>query len=170
MILASSLASPAIGTVFWTTLIFLVFFLVLRRFAWKPILSAVKSREEMIKGSLESAEKAREDMKKLQADNEAILRKAREEREVILKEAREVRDKMILEEKDKASGEAEKLIEKARTDIEREKVKALTEIHEQVAYLSVEIASMLIGENLKDINKQNKLIDNYLKELDLNKN
>ncbi len=170
MILASSLASPAIGTVFWTTLIFLVFFLVLRKFAWKPILSAVKSREEMIKGSLESAEKAREDMKKLQADNEAILRKAREEREVILKDAREVRDKMISEAKDKASAEAEKLVDKARIDIEREKVKALTEIHEQVAYLSVEIASILIGENLKDKDKQNKLIDDYLKELDLNKN
>ena len=124
----------------------------------------------MIKGSLEAAEKAREDMKKLQADNEAILRKAREEREVILKEAREVRDKMINEAKDKAATEAEKLVEKARTDIDREKVKALSEIHDQVAYLSVEIASMLIGENLKDIGKQTRLIDKYLKDIDLNRN
>jgi F-type H+-transporting ATPase subunit b len=170
MILASSLASPAIGTVFWTTLIFLMFFLVLRKFAWKPILSAVKSREEMIKGSLEAAEKARDDMKKLQADNEAIIRKAREEREVILKEAREVRDRMINEAKDKASSEAEKLVEKARTDIEREKVKALSEIHDQVAYLSVEIASRLLGEKLRETEKQNKLIDSYLKEIDLSSN
>ena len=170
MILASSLSSPAIGTVFWTTLIFLMFFLVLRKFAWKPILNAVKSREEMIKGSLEAAEKAREDMKKMQTDNEAILRKAREEREVILKEAREVRDKMINEAKDKASSEAEKLVEKARNDIEREKVKALAEIRDQVAYLSVEIASKLLGEKLKETEKQNKLIDNYLNEIDLNRN
>jgi F-type H+-transporting ATPase subunit b len=170
MFLANSLVNPAIGTLFWTTLIFVLFFLILKKFAWKPILNAVKARDEIIKGSLESAEKAREEMKKLQADNEAILRKAREERENILKEARDVRDKLINEAKDKASVEAEKLIEKARQGIEREKAKALYEIHEQVAFLSVEIASKLLGEKLKESEQQNKLIDNYLKEIDLNKN
>jgi len=170
MILASSLTSFPIGTIFWSTLIFTLFFLILRKFAWKPILNAVKARDEMIKGSLESAEKAREEMKKLQTDNEAILRKAREERENILKEARDVRDKIINEAKDKAGDEAEKLIEKARQGIEREKNKALSEIHEQVAYLSVEIASKLLGEKLKESEQQNKLIDNYLKEIDLNRN
>ncbi len=170
MILANSLATPAIGTIFWTVLIFGLFIFLLTKFAWKPILSAVKAREEIIKGSLEAAEKAREDMKKLQTDNEAILRKAREEREEILKEAREVRDKMINEAKDKASDEAEKLIEKARQGIEREKEKALSEIHEQVAFLSVEIASKLLGEKLKESDEQNKLIDNYLKEIENSKN
>ncbi|MBA4321668.1 MAG: ATP synthase F0 subunit B [Odoribacter sp.] len=170
MILANSLANPAIGTIFWSTLIFLCFFLLLAKFAWKPILNAVKARDEIIKGSLESAEKAREDMKKLQADNEAILRKAREERENILKEAREVRDKMINEAKDKASEEAEKLIEKARMGIEREKDKALAEIYDQVAFLSVEIASKLLGEKLKETDQQNKLIDNYMKDIDFKKN
>ena len=170
MILANSLASPAIGTIFWSTFIFLCFFLLLTKFAWKPILNAVKARDEMIKGSLEAAEKAREDMKRLQTDNEAILRKAREERENILKEAREARDKMINEAKGKAGEEAEKLIEKARQGIEREKDKALSEIHEQVAFLSVEIASKLLGEKLKESDQQNKLINNYLKEIDFNKN
>lgn len=170
MILANSLTSFQIGTIFWSTLIFILFFLILRKFAWKPILNAVRARDEMIKGSLESAEKAREEMKKLQTDNEAILRKAREERENILKEARDVRDKIINEAKDKATEEGEKLIEKARQGIEREKNKALSEIHDQVAYLSVEIASKLLGEKLKESEQQNKLIDNYLKEIDLNKN
>jgi F-type H+-transporting ATPase subunit b len=170
MILANSLASPAIGTVFWTTLIFLLFFFLLSKFAWKPILSAVKARDEIIKGSLESAEKAREDMKRLQADNETILKKAREEREIILKEGRDMRDKMINEAKGKASEEGEKLIEKARESIEREKNKALAEIHEQVAYLSVEIASKLLGERLKESEQQSRLIETYLKDMDQNKN
>jgi F-type H+-transporting ATPase subunit b len=170
MILANSLATPAIGTIFWTTVIFTLFFILLRKFAWKPILSAVNARDEIIKGSLEAAEKARDDMKKLQADNETILRKAREERENILKEAREIRDKMINEAKEKAVEEAEKLIEKARLGIEREKDKALSEIHEQVAFLSVEIASKLIGEKLKESEQQSRLIDNYLKDINLNKN
>ena len=149
VLLANSLTTPAIGTIFWTTLIFGLFFLILAKFAWKPILNAVKARDEMIKGSLESAEKARKDMLKLQSDNEAILRKAREEREGILKEAREVRDKLILEAKGKATEEAEKLIEKARAGIESEKRKALSEIREQVTTLSVEIASKIVGEKLR---------------------
>ncbi len=171
MILASnSLITPAIGTLFWTVVIFTLFFLILKKFAWKPVLNTIKQRDEMIKGSLASAEKARKEMVKLQSDNEAILRKAREERESILKEAREVRDKLIAEAKGKASEEAEKLIEKARTGIEREKALALADIREQVASLSVDIASKLLGEKLKQSGEQQKLIDNYLKEVDFNKN
>lgn len=170
ILLANSLTTPAIGTLFWSALIFVLFFLILTKFAWKPILNAVKSRDEMIKGSLESAAKAREEMLKLQSDNEAILRKAREEREGILKEAREVRDKLIFEAKGKAAEEAEELVEKARAAIESEKRKALSEIHEQVATLSVEIASKLLGEKLKQTGEQEKLIDNYLKEINFNKN
>jgi F-type H+-transporting ATPase subunit b len=170
ILLSNSLTTPAIGTIFWSALIFGLFFLILTKFAWKPILNAVKARDEMIKGSLESAEKAKAEMLKLQSDNEAILRKAREERENILKEAREIRDKLISEAKGKATEEAEKLIEKARIGIEGEKRKALSEIHDQVATLSVEIASKLLGEQLKKSGEQGKLIDSYLKEVDFNKN
>lgn len=170
ILLSNSLTTPAIGTIFWTVLIFLLFLFILSKFAWKPILSAVKARDEMIKGSLESAEKAKIEMLKLQKDNEAILRKAREEREGILKEAREVRDKLVAEAKDKAVEEAEKIIEKARAGIESEKRKALSEIHDQVATLSVDIASKLLGEQLKKTSEQEKLIDSYLREIDFNKN
>jgi F-type H+-transporting ATPase subunit b len=170
ILLANSLTTPAVGTLFWSALIFILFFLVLTKFAWKPILGAVKARDEMIKGSLESAERAREEMLKLQSDNEAILRKAREEREEILKEAREVRDTLISEAKGKATAEAEKLIEKARIGIESEKLKAISEIRIQVASLSVEIASKLLGEKLKQSGEQEKLIDNYLDEIDFKKN
>jgi F-type H+-transporting ATPase subunit b len=122
----------------------------------------------MIKGSLASAAKAREEMVKLQSDNEAILRKAREEREVILKEAREVRDKLIAEAKGKATEEAEKIVEKAIAGIEREKAKALSEIHDQVTTLSIDIASKLLGEKLSKTDEQEKLISKYLKDIDLN--
>jgi F-type H+-transporting ATPase subunit b len=170
ILLANSLTSPAIGLIFWSVLIFGLFFGLLTKFAWKPILSAVKAREEMIKGSLASAEKAREDMLKLQSDNEAILKKAREEREVILREARDVRDKLIGEAKTKASEEAEKIVEKAKAGIEREKAQALAEIHEQVASLSIEIASKILGERLEKTEEQAKLINKYIKDVDLNKN
>ncbi len=170
ILLSNSLTTPAIGTLFWTVVIFTMFFLILTKFAWKPILNMVKQREEMIKGSLASAEKARKEMVKLQSDNEAILKKAREERESILKEAREVRDKMIAEAKGKASEEADKIVEKARTGIEREKALALADIREQVANLSVDIASKLLSEKLSQTGEQGKLIDHYLKDIDLKKN
>lgn len=170
ILLANSLTSPGIGIVFWSVVIFGLFFFLLAKFAWKPILSAVRARDEMIKGSLASAAKAREEMLKLQSDNEAILKKAREEREVILKEARDVRDKLIGEAKGKASEEAEKIVQKAKAGIESEKTKALSEIHQQVASLSIDIASKILGEKLVKSEEQTKLIDKYLKDVDLNKN
>ncbi|MBN1107318.1 MAG: F0F1 ATP synthase subunit B [Bacteroidales bacterium] len=168
--LANSLTSPGIGMVIWAFLIFGIFFLVLAKFGWKPILSAVKAREEMIKGSLESAARAREEMKKLQGDNELIIKRARDEREVLLKEAREVREKLIADAKGKASEEAEKIVEKAKTAIEREKAKAMSEIQQQVTTLSIEIASRIIGEKLSKTKEQEELISQYLKEINLNKN
>jgi len=171
MILAgNSLTSPAIGTIFWAVVIFTLFFLILKKYAWKPVLNAIKQRDEMIKGSLASAEKARKDMLQLQSDNEAILRKAREEREDILKEARDVRDRLIAEARSKASLEAGKIVENAKAGIEREKAKALAEIHDQLATLSVEIASKLLGEKLSRTGEQDKLIQKYLKDINLNKN
>jgi F-type H+-transporting ATPase subunit b len=170
LLAGNSLTAVGIGTLFWSVLIFSLFFFLLAKFAWKPIMAAIKQREEMIKGSLESAESARREMQRLQADNEAILRKAREEREVILKEARDVRDRLIAEAKEKATVEAEKIAEKAMTGIEREKAKALSEIHEQVATLSVEIASKLLGEKMTRTEEQEKLINRYLKDIDLKKN
>lgn len=170
LLAGNSLTSPAIGTIFWAVLIFSLFFLILTKFAWKPILSALRQRDEMIKGSLEAAEKARKDMLQLQSDNEAILKKAREEREDILREARDIRDKLIAEAKGRATEEASKIVENAKAGIEREKAKALSEIHDQLATLSVEIASKLLGEKLSRTGEQEKLINRYLEDLNLNKN
>ena len=170
IILANSLTTPAVGTVIWMTLIFSLFFFLLAKFAWKPILGAIKERDETIKGSLEAAERAREEMLKLQSDNEMILRKAREEREAILKDGREIREKLIAEAKTKAEEEAGKMIEKAKADIESEKKKVLLEINEQVVTLSVDIASKLLRSQLSKTAEQEKLIENYLKEVDLIKN
>ena len=170
LLAGNSLTSPAIGTIFWAVLIFTIFFLVLAKFAWKPILSALRQRDDMIKGSLEAAEQARKDMVQLQSDNEAVLRKAREEREDILREARDVRDKLIAEAKGSATQEAAKIVENAKAGIEREKTKALSEIHDQLATLSVEIASKLLGEKLSRTGEQEKLINKYLEDINLNKN
>jgi F-type H+-transporting ATPase subunit b len=170
MLLQSSLASPAIGTVFWTTLIFLMLLFLLWKFAWGPIMKAVQSREDMIRNALESAEKAREEMKVLQADNEVVLRKAREERDKILRDARMAYDRMMTEAKEKSQSESDALVRRAKDLIEREKVTAITEVKREVARLVIEVASKVVGETLKSDAEQLKLIERYIREIEANRN
>jgi len=170
MILANNLTTPDFGTIVWTTIIFLLLLALLRAFAWKPILQAIKAREDSIKGSLESAEDAKREMERLKADNEAIMQEAREERDELLRDARDARDKMISEAKKQAREESDKLISKARTGIEREKKMAINDIRTQIASLSVEIAEKILNEKLKGSKEQNDLIEKLLDDLDLKEN
>jgi len=170
MILASNLTTPDFGTIVWTTIIFLLLLALLRAFAWKPILQAIKAREDSIKGSLESAEDAKREMERLKADNEVIMQEAREERDELLRDARDARDKMISEAKNQAREESDKLISKAREGIEREKEMAINDIRTQIASLSVEIAEKILNEKLKGSKEQNDLIEKLLDDLDLKDN
>jgi F-type H+-transporting ATPase subunit b len=170
MLLQSSLASPAIGTVFWTTLIFLMLLFLLWKFAWGPIMKAVQSREDMIRNALESAEKAREEMKVLQADNEVVLRTAREESYKILRDARMAYDRMMTEAKEKSQSESDALVRRAKDLIEREKITAITEVKREVAKLVIEVASKVVAETLKSDAEQLKLIERYIREIEANRN
>lgn len=170
MLLSSSLASPAIGTVFWTTLIFLLLLFLLQKFAWGPIMKAVRSREDTIRNALDSAEKAREEMKVLQADNEIILRKAREERDKIIRDARTATERMLTEAKEKSQSEADAMVKRAKELIEREKNTAIAEVKREVASLAIEVASRVVSETLKNDDEQQKLIGRYLKEIETTSN
>ena len=140
---------------------------MLKKFAWKPILDTINEREEGIKDALKSAEKAREEMKSLQADNEEIMKKARIERDSILKEARDLKKSIISESKDEAKIEAQKIIQNANEAIRNEKNAAVSEIKKQVAGLSIEIAEKLLSEKLSDNEKQMKIVDQLLKDVKL---
>ncbi len=170
MLLSSSLASPAIGTVFWTTLIFLLLLFLLQKFAWGPIMKAVRSREDTIRNALDSAEKAREEMKVLQADNEIIIRKAREERDKIIRDARTATERMLTEAKEKSQSEADAMVKRAKELIEREKNTAIAEVKREVAALAIEVASRVVSETLKSDAEQQKLIGRYLKEIETTSN
>ncbi|MBC8643476.1 F0F1 ATP synthase subunit B [Flavobacterium lindanitolerans] len=154
--------------VFWTTIIFIVFFILLRKFAWKPILGAVKGREESINNALASAEAARKEMQNLTADNERILHEARMERDALLKEAREMRDKMIADSKHEAQIQGERMIEQAKTAIEAEKNAAMAELKSQVSSLSLEIAEKLLKDELSNKEAQTKLVEKMLGDVKLN--
>lgn len=162
------LVTPGIGLMFWATFTFLLLLILLRKFAWKPILSMVKEREKSIEEALSAAQKAKEQMETLTANNEKIIIEARIERDQMLKEAREIKDKIIGEAADAAKEEGRKLLEQARQNIELEKTAAIVEIKNQVANLSVEIAEKILKKELSSDAKQKEYIETLIKGAKLN--
>ena len=162
------LLTPSIGLIFWTTLIFVILFLLLAKFAWKPILSAVNEREAHIEDALNQAKKAREEMAYLKNENEKILQQAREERDAMLKEAREMRNETINKAKEDAKLEAEKIIVSARESIQTEKAAAIADIKNQVATLSIGVAEKVLGKQLSQSENQNAYVDELIKDINLN--
>ena len=158
----------SLGLFFWQTLLFIILVFVLKKYAWKPILSAVEEREEGIKNALESAEKAKQEMQNLNADNEKILNEARKERDNLLKEARDIKANIIDEAKDQANKDAEKIITIAKNQIKNEKLKAITELKNQVANLSIEMAEKILKSELSDKGKQKEVIERTLQDKYLN--
>jgi F-type H+-transporting ATPase subunit b len=162
------LISPGLGLVVWSTLSFLVVLFLLTKFAWKPILNSIKERESSIEEALSSAEKAKNEMAALKADNEKLLQQAKIERDAILKEARDAKDLIITEAKNKATLEANKLVAAARETINNEKMSAITEIKNQAANLAIEITEKLLKEKLKEEERQKLLMGELLEEISVN--
>lgn len=156
------------GLFFWHSLIIIGLILLLRKFAWGPILTAVNDREEGIRSALLSAENARNEMQALQADNQRILQEARMERDAMLKEAMVMKEKLIADSKAEAQAVGQKIIEQAKAAIEGEKQAAMAEMKAQVSSLSLEIAEKLLKEELTNKEAQEKLIEKMLGDVKLN--
>jgi F-type H+-transporting ATPase subunit b len=164
-----SLVTPDIGLLFWMCLSFGIVVFLLSKYAWKPILGAVKTREQSIADALNEAKKMRDDMAKMSASNEEVMRQARAEREVLLKDARDIRDKEISEAKVKAKAEADAMLGRAREDIRNEKNAAIVELRNQVADLSLMVAERILKDKLGDAAAQKALVDKVMSDVDLRK-
>ncbi|MBX2944658.1 MAG: F0F1 ATP synthase subunit B [Cyclobacteriaceae bacterium] len=162
------LLTPGTGLIIWQAFVFLLLVLLLARFAWKPILGSLKEREESIKNALETAERARAEMARIQADNEKLFKEAREERDKILKEAREASNRMKDDAQAEAKKAADKIIDDARAAIQVEKQAALKDVRVQVAMFSLQVAEQLMKKNLSSDKAQKELVEGFIKELKLN--
>ncbi len=162
------LVTPDIGLIFWQTVVFLIVFAVLATFVWKPVVSALKTRESAIADSLKAAELAKEEMAQIKEDNEYLLQEARAERDKMLKEAMSVANQIKEDARAETSVISNKMIEDAKTVIEGEKKAALQEVKDLVASLSLDIAEKLLREKLKDDKSQKDLIEKFLKEVKVN--
>lgn len=162
------LVTPEIGMLFWTFLVFVILMLILTKYAWKPILNAVKEREASIEEALNAAKEAKLAMAELKSTNEDLLNQARAERDEMLKEAREIKDNIVANAKTIAKTEAEKIMITARESIQHEKMAAIAELKNQVAVLSIEIAEKILKSELSSVDKQKTIIDTIVKDIHLN--
>lgn len=162
------LITPSYGLLFWTGLTFCLLLFILAKFVWKPVLNAVNARSQKIDEALQEAEKARQEMKQLHAENERILKEAKAERDSILKEAKEAGNKMIDEAREKAKTEGTKLIESAKAAIQSERNAAISDMKAQIASFSVEIAEKIVKESLSTDSKQKELASKMVDNIKLN--
>lgn len=159
---------PDTGLFILQTLAFILLLVFLGKFAWKPILNGLKEREQTIESALLAAEQAKNEMQALQADNEKLLAEARAERDSILKEAMDVANSIKEEAKEETGKIAAKILEDAKVDSENLKKAALAEVRTQVAALALEITEKVIRKQLGEKNAQEALVDEYVKDLNLN--
>lgn len=159
------LVLPGIGLTFWMVLVFGLLLFLLKKFAWKPILSALKERENSIEEALKSAEAAKDQLSKLKSDNEALYKQAREERDQLLKEAKVMKETIISDAKKTAEEEGKRIIQAASEEINKQKAVAIAELKGQVASMSIAIAEKLIGNQLSDNDQQKTIITSHINDL-----
>jgi F-type H+-transporting ATPase subunit b len=162
------LLSPDPGLVIWTGLTFIILLFILKKYAWRPILHALRVREHTIKYALAAAAKAKEEAENIEKLKKQTLEEAALERDRLITEARELKAKIIEDAKKEARKEADKIVASTRVQLEKEKQDAIRRMREQVAVLSVDIAGKLLEQELKTTKKQKDLIDKYLKEVNFN--
>jgi len=162
------IVTPKLGLIFWQLVIFLLVLFLLAKFAWKPILVALRDREDSIDNALRMAEQAKLEMQNLKAGNEKLLADARHERDQMLKEGQNIANQIVEKAKTDATDEANRIAQQAREAIQQEKNQALAEVRNTAAQLSVDIAERLLRRELADPAAQQQLVTEYLKDVKLN--
>jgi F-type H+-transporting ATPase subunit b len=155
------------GLIIWTIVTFLVLLFVLGKVAWKPLLTALHTREKGIRDALRQAEDARKESELLLAENKAALARANEETARILREGRTLAEQLKNDILAKATESARTVMDQAKDEIQREKEAALHQLRSEVADLAMNAAEKILDETLNSA-KQKKIVDKVLKKLPKN--
>ncbi len=162
------LLTPSFGLIIWTLLVFVIVFLILKRFAWKPILDSLAERERNINESIATADRVKQEMANLKNENEALLNKAREERSQMMREAKEIRDKIINDAREEARVVGNKMIADAQAVINQQKMASIIELKNQVGKLVIEVSEKILHRELASKEEQEKYINQLAEKIDLN--
>ncbi|WP_236974369.1 F0F1 ATP synthase subunit B [Membranihabitans maritimus] len=158
---------PDPGLLFWSVLIFLIFWFLMAKFAFKPITNALIKRENHIQDALNDARKAKEELRRIQTENEKLLDEARQERAQLLKDAKDQGSKIVEEAKSKAKEEAGKILTQAKEEIENQKKAALHDVKNQVTTLALNVAEQVVRKNLSDQEGQVQLVKGLVDDINL---
>ncbi len=162
------LFSPDLGLFLWTVLAFSIFLFVMKKFAWKPLLAILNERERSIADALSMAEKARKEFAEIETLQKRILHEAQEERIKLLQEARNERDQILADAKVEAIQNANRILENAQQELRMEREAAFSELKAEIAKFSIQIAEIILKQKLENDKAQQKLIDDYIKEIKIN--
>ena len=145
-----------------------IFFFILAKYAWPVITQGIASRKKKIQDQLDEAERVHAELENMNIKHEQMLAQAKAERDNILNEARAISEKLKEDAKLKADTEAQSIIADAKQAIQMEKMKAITDLKNEIANFSINIAEKIMTEELSDKEKQEKLIEKWVNESQLN--
>ena len=159
------LLTPEPGLMLWTLITFGLLLVLLRVFAWKPLLAVIEERERVVRDSLESSRRAQEEAESALEENRKILAEARKAAAGVIqrseKDAKQIREELL----QKARKEGEEVLRQGREEMEREKRAAVREIRGVAADLALAAAEKLVQERMDDP-VQRRLVERYLEEMD----
>ena len=167
IIVAQSLLEPNAGLIFYKVIVFALLLFLLRKFAWKPIVSALSEREETIDASIRQAERALEEARQTGEKNEEARRAAEENARRIMQDARAAADRVRTEDIEKTRARIRQMQKQAQDEIEREKQRALEELRDEVAGLAIQTAEQILEETL-DTDRHRKMVNRFIEQLPRN--
>jgi F-type H+-transporting ATPase subunit b len=162
-----TLLSVEPGLIIWTIVIFIILVLILKKYAWGPMLKSLNEREQKIKDSIDKAEYLKQEAEKMLAEHRLMLSKADEESRRIINESKEMAEKLRNDFLTKTNTDAHNLIQQAKSEIEREKISALNTLKDEIANLAVQAASKIIDENLNP-DKQKQIVEGFINQIPKN--
>lgn len=154
------------GLVIWTLVVFGLLLFILKKWAWPPMVAAVRAREQALEEMLAEAERNRNESARLLAEHERLIAEGRTEAHNFLVEAKAVAEKERALALEKTRQEQEELLARALRDIASERDRALQELRREAVDISLAAASRLVGQRL-DTETDRKLVQEYLAGLDL---
>jgi len=158
------LVQPDPGLIIWTIITFLLLLFILKKAAWKPLLSALQKREETIASSIQKAEQAKVDAEKLLKEHSERLAQAEAEAQRIINEGRQLAEKIKENITSEAKAISDKIIKESKEEIEKSRQAAIESLKKDISQIAILAASKIISENL-DEKVDKKLVDKMIENL-----
>ena len=162
------LLMPGLGLIFWMTIAFGFVLLILKKYAWSPILNVLHERENKLAQSFSDARRIEQEMSQLAVLKTKKIAEAEKHYSEIISRAQLDADRIIEEAREKATEKARLITEKADEMVEAYKQEAMREVKSQLSALSLEIAEKVLMEEFSDKDRNARYVNKLLDEIVMN--